>query len=235
MADHHEGNAQKQALDALNGQRYEDAAIMFHQLYQCEEEDSDRHLTHACVAIWMGVQRYCDRAGQLHICAETGMMDSAYARELLVGCLFRLRQASPRCACALSERICETVEHVEELLRHLVEAKQSTYAMPWHANVLRGMGRCEECSGLISRALSDSALPESVAKQLRGCRSNVAQYNTDIDRACVHVAQAFPALVMIDQASAASLQATAQSIWRCVCVDQQPETGARRHWWRFWK
>ena len=132
---------EKQAVEALQARNYEAATNMFFQIYERGASDNDRDLTHACVAMWMGIMRYCDTVAQACICARTSIRDVGYASELFITCLFRLQTSQPDLVSSTAEKIRETVERVNAILEYLISAKHSTSAMPWHAQMLRGMGR----------------------------------------------------------------------------------------------
>jgi hypothetical protein len=209
--------SEREAVEALENQSYERAANLFLALYDAGAPSDDRHLTHACVALWMGVQRSCNHAAQFHICAKTGVMDAAYACELFIGCVFKLRGLHPDVAgpvaAPIADSIRDTVNTIKNVLAILIDETNSTYAIPWYANVLRGMGEYAKCASVISIALQQPSLDESVAKQLRGCRGNIERYDRDSSAACEHVIAAFPEMAMINGEEVASLRDLASRMW----------------------
>lgn len=253
---------EQQAAEALQARNYEAATNMFFQIYERGGADNDRDLTHACVAMWMGIMRYCDSAAQACICARTGISDVGYASELFITCLFRLQASNPELVSPTASRIREIVERVEAVLEYLVSTKHSTYAMSWRAQVLRGMGRFDECRQFIEGALKSSGLPASVADQLRGCRNELGDNDQDSASACQHVTRAFPEMSLIDAQKVNSLHGLATPIWKKVVptaakpsapvqpppvhasLPSQPKPVAQpqaqpktqqKKWWGFWK
>lgn len=204
---------EQQAMEALRAKNYETATHMFFQIYERGAADNDRDLTHACVAMWMGIMRLCDSAAQACICAHTDIRDVGYASELFITCLFRLQASNPKLVSPTAGKIRETVERVAALLDYLISGKNSTYAMSWRAQILRGMGRFGDCRQFIEDALKSSGLPESVGKQLRGCHNEIEENDRDSASACQHVTRAFPEMSLVSAQKVNSLHGLATEIW----------------------
>lgn len=246
---------EREAFEILKTKKYDKSAILLYELYKEGGEDYERHLTHACYALWDGVQESCHSAGKIYICGMTNIRDANYACQLFIACLFKLRRETPKISSPLSELICETVIRIESILKFVISSKDSTYAMTWLADVQRGMASYNECNKLINNALSKKSLPENHAKTLINCRDGIPVRDKDSAFCCTPVKRAFPKMETVSELEVKKIHDVVTLIWKNVCstsiesnhisdnvITKQNTVSAAvnqekasKFWWQFWK